>query len=154
VSDRSQALASQFKQATDNFLKSVENISEADWNRPVKDDARTVGVIAHHVAHGYDATVSVLQALLAGVEMQLTWDDIHGGNAMHAMENHDCTKHATIGLLKMNAESARQTIAGLHDDQLDQLIEFPLFGDKPFPAQGLVENLVIGHIGMHAGDIA
>src|SRR4051812_40323429 len=96
VSDRSQALASQFKQATDNFLKSVENISEADWNRPVKDDARTVGVIAHHVAHGYDATVSVLQALLAGVEMQLTWDDIHGGNAMHAMENHDCTKHATI----------------------------------------------------------
>ncbi len=47
---------------------------------------------------------------------------------------------------------AAATLRGLSDEQLDQPVLFSILGDGPIPAQAVIEGLVIGHIGMHAGD--
>ena len=152
MSERANDLADQFAQASSDFLASVTALPESKWNIALSSDPRTAGVIAHHVASGYESTTSALQGLLAGIDLGLTWDVIHGGNAAHALEHHGVGQDETVSLLKANGARTESFIRALSDAQLDQMVDFSLFSEDPIPAQAVIEGLIIGHIRMHSAD--
>ena len=154
MSDRVAAVADRFEQASSDFLARVEGLSDAEWVAARNGDPRSAGVVAHHVAVTYEATATILQALLRGRDLGLTIDMVHDGNAAHAEANHRVGKVETVALLRANAAHVSTVLRGLREEQLDQMVSFPLFGADPMPAQAIIDGLVIGHIGMHAGDLS
>src|SRR4051794_41917341 len=85
MSERVEALANQFDQSSGDFLTLATALSDAQWTEPfANDDPRPAGVVAHHVASGYEATTEALHGLLAGVDLGFTWEVIHGGKGAPA----------------------------------------------------------------------
>jgi hypothetical protein len=153
MSERVTAVADRFNQASTDFLAKAEALSDEQWAASRDGDPRSAGVIAHHVAVSYESTVNILRALLAGKELGVTMDMVHSENAAHAEANEGAGKDETVALLRSNAAHVLTALRGLREEQLDQLVSFPLFGADPMPAQAIIDGLVIGHIGMHAQDL-
>jgi DinB superfamily len=151
MSERSETLARQFEAANAAFIAAVAGLSAEQWTTPLGADPRTAGVVAHHVASSYDATLGALQATIAGAPVHLTWAMIDAGNAEHAAAHGAAGKEETLALLRTNGATTAAALRGLSDADLDQMITFSLLSEQPMPAQALAEGLVVGHIGMHAG---
>ncbi len=61
MNERVEALANQFDQASNDFLTMATALSDSQWTLPFSnDDPRPAGVVAHHVASGYEATINAL----------------------------------------------------------------------------------------------
>ena len=112
MSERVTGLADQFDQSSSAFLAKVTALSDEEWSTPLNDDPRPAGVVAHHVADGYEATANALQALLGGVDLGLTWEMIHGGNAAHAAANHGVGREETLALLQSNSAKTLTMLRG------------------------------------------
>jgi len=124
---RSAAFADQFEAAQDGFIRLIEGLDDKQWNRVGKnypqrineeDEGRSVGVIAHHVAHGHLDTLDELETALAGNEVTITIDEINVENAEHAATYHDVAREETIQLLVENGDRLCARIAGLSDEEL------------------------------------
>ena len=50
LNPRADALAERILKGAELLADFSKNLSDDDWNRPVKGDGRSVGVVVHHVA--------------------------------------------------------------------------------------------------------
>ena len=50
---RAKLLADRLIHGVNQLATFAEGLSESDWNKPVKGDGRTIGVVIHHVASMY-----------------------------------------------------------------------------------------------------
>lgn len=50
----------------DAVIAAIEALDASSWNSPVPDDGRTVAVVAHHIAAGYEQGMVWMRQLLAG----------------------------------------------------------------------------------------
>ena len=155
---RGGSLADQFEAAHERFIQVVEALTTDQWrmrgkNTPGQrindeDEARPLGVIAHHVAVNEKVIMGRIQALLSNAPAPPL--NIKENNARHAFEFADTTKAEVLRVLQ---ESGRQIVLDLRtftDEMLDKAQELP---SGTMTVQQRIERVLIGHITGHQGSI-
>jgi uncharacterized damage-inducible protein DinB len=148
---QAQQLAAQLQQVTDEVIKTVEGLSDAQWKATSKTEGWPVGVVAHHIATSYQGISGMVQAMAAGQPLPpLTPEMIDQGNAQHAKEHANCTREETLALLRQSGPAAQQALGSLTDEQLARTA--PVFGQQ-MSARQAVEFILIGHPRQHLQSI-
>jgi len=156
--ERSAAYAEQFEAAQDEFIRLVESLDDEQWirvgkNHPQRineeDEARTVGVIAHHVAINGDFIIDRIQRMARGETLPPA-GDFRKANADHAADHAAVTRDETLRVLRESKPGIAAAVRSIPDDQLDLTRETPA---GPMSVAFRLERVLIGHIQIHQGSI-
>lgn len=156
---RSERLADQFEAAHENFIQVVEALTNDQWRMRGKntpgmrindeDEARPLGVIAHHVAVNQKVIMGRIQAVLHDAPTPPA--DFKEINKRHANEYADTTKAVVVGLLRDSGHQIAKDLRAIPDEKLDMARELPSGGTMT--VQQRIERVLIGHITGHQGSI-
>jgi hypothetical protein len=155
MSRRTELLADRIEEGADRLAAFVEGLSEAEWRMPVSSsDARSIGIIVHHVASAYPVEIDLARAIASGKAVtDVTWDVVDEINATHARQNAGVTKAAALELLRSNSRQAAVTVRALTDYELDRAAPFSLSFGAPVTAQFVIEDHAIRHSWHHLARI-
>jgi hypothetical protein len=155
---RSGRLAEQFEAALESFIRVVESLTSDQWrmrgkNTPGQrindeDEARPLGVIAHHVAVNQDVIMGRIQQVLHDEPTAPV--DFKQVNARHANEYADTTKAEVLSLLRNSGQKIAQDLRAIPDEKLDMARELP---SGKMTVEQRIERVLIGHIQGHQGSI-
>jgi DinB superfamily len=155
---RSGHLADQFEAAQEGFIRVVESLTNDQWRRRGRntpgmrindeDEARPLGVIAHHVAVNQDVIMDRIQAVLH--DEQTPTLNIKEINARHANEYADTTKAEVVSLLRKSGDQIAKDLRAIPDEKLDMARDLP---SGRMTVQDRIERVLIGHIQGHQGSI-
>jgi hypothetical protein len=155
---RSGSLADQFESTLQNFTELVESLTTDQWrmrgrNTPGmrindEDEARPLGVIAHHVAVNLKVIMGRIETAMR--EQQAPPLDIKQANARHANEYADTTKAQVLSLLQDSGRQIAKNLRSIPDEKLDVAQELP---SGKMTVQQRIERVLIGHIQGHQGSI-
>lgn len=155
---RSGSLADQFESALQNFTQVVESLTSDQWrmrgrNTPGmrindEDEARPLGVIAHHVAVNLKVIMGRIETAMR--EQQAAPIDFKQMNARHANEYADTTKAQVLSLLQDSGQQIAKNLRSIPDEKLDVAQELP---SGKMTVQQRIERVLIGHIQGHQGSI-
>jgi hypothetical protein len=156
---RSDRLAAQFEAAQEGFIQVVESLTTDQWrmrgkNTPQlrindEDEARPLGVIAHHVAVNEEVIMGRIQAVLN--DRPTPPVDFTEVNARHAFEYADTTKGEVVRLLRDTGPRIAEQLRAIPDEWLD--IERQLSSGGSMTVQQRIERVLIGHVQSHQGSI-
>ena len=150
---RAEALADRVEAGAALLAQYAEGLSDAEWNSRVR-DGRTVGVIVHHVASMYPVEIEVARAIAGGNAVEaVSWEDVAGINAKHAVEHAKVDKATAIALLRANSREAAAAVRQLSDVELDTCAPFSLSFGAPMTAQFVVEDHAMRHAWHHLARI-
>jgi hypothetical protein len=151
MSKRSEALAQRLEKGAWALAAFAGSLTEAQWKTRVSpSDARTVGVIVHHVAWQYELEIQLAGLLAQGKPIAgVKWADVHGVNANHAKEYAGATRQEALDLLKRNSAMAAEFIRKLTDEQLDSAQPVSLNADAPLTTQFFIEDHALRHSYWH-----
>jgi hypothetical protein len=154
MGERAEALARRFEQANGEMITLVEQTSEPAWRLHCEDEGWSVGVTAHHVAANHLLILDSTRALVNGTALPTNTVELSDQfNADHARRHTGCTREETVELLRRNGDTVAAFIRGLNDEQLDQCATIPFFGNAVWTTEQWIENILIGHAGMHMPSI-
>jgi hypothetical protein len=147
TSRRAQALADRLEQGARALATFASGLTDVEWRTRVSaTDARTVGVVVHHVASVYSVEIHLAQTVAAGTPVTgMTMDDVNAMNAGHAKENPTVAQAATIELLARNSASAAAAIRALSDEEIDRAVPVSLYGNAPLTCQFVLEDHAVRH---------
>jgi hypothetical protein len=155
---RSERLAEQFEAAHENFMRVVEALTNDQWrmrgrNTPGmrindEDEARPLGVIAHHVAVNEKVIMGRIQTVLHDAPTPPV--DFKEINARHAFEYADTTKADVLSLLRDSGLQIAKDLRTIPDEMLDKVRELP---SGKMTVQERIERVLIGHVQGHQGSI-
>jgi 2-polyprenyl-3-methyl-5-hydroxy-6-metoxy-1,4-benzoquinol methylase len=154
-SRRAAALANRLEEGASGLAAFAEGLSDAEWRTPISgtsggNDARTVGVIVHHVASMYPIETGAARAIASGTAVtDVTWDVVAGINAKHASEHGGASKAETLEFLRRSSREAAAAIREFTDDELDQAAPFSLSYGAPVTAQFVIEDHALRHSWHH-----
>ena len=151
MSGRAESLADRIEEGAAGLAAFAEGLSEAEWRTPVSGtDARSIGVIVHHVASIYPVEIDVARAIASGKAVtDVTWEAVAELNAKHARENAGATKAAALELLRRNSREAAAAVRTFTDDELDRAAPFSLSFGAPMTAQFVIEDHALRHSWHH-----
>lgn len=158
TTSRSGRLADRFEETLENFIGVVEGLNADQWrlrgrNTPgmrinEEDEARPVGVIAHHVAVNLKVIMGRIQAVLHDEPTPpANFKEI---NKRHANEFADTTKGEVVTLLRDSGRQIAKDLRAMPDEKLDVARETPA---GTMTVQNRIERVLIGHITGHQGSI-
>ena len=151
---RANALAERLELGARALATLASSLTDAQWQTRVAKDGRKIGVLVHHVASMYPIEIQLAQALAGGQPVSgVTWDDVHGINAKHAVDFDSVTKDAALSLLERNSTAAAAAIRALTDAQLDQAAPISLNSDAPLTCQFFLEDHAVRHSYHHLARI-
>jgi hypothetical protein len=158
TTSRSERLADQFEEALQTFTQVVESLTSDQWrmrgrNTPGQrindeDEARPLGVIAHHVAVNLEVIMGRIQAVLRDAPTPPV--DFKEINKRHANEFADATKVEVVTLLRNSGSQIARDLRTISDEKLDMARELP---SGKMTVQDRIERVLIGHIKGHQGSI-
>jgi hypothetical protein len=156
---RAGRLADQFEAAQEGFILVVESLTNEQWrmrgrNTPGmrindEDEARPLGVIAHHVAVNQDVIMSRIQAVLHDTPTPAA--NFKEINAKHANEYADTTKAEVLSLLRATGSQIAKDLRAIPDAKLDKARE--LASGAKMTVEQRIELVLIGHVTSHQGSI-
>src|ERR1700692_4949606 len=130
---RSGRLPDQFETPLAVFIQTVASLSNDQWRMRGKntpgmrindeDEARPLGVIAHHVAVNQKVIMGRIQAAMR--EQASPPLDIKQVNARHANEYADTTKAQVLSLLSDSGRQIAKDLRSISDEKLDIAQELP-----------------------------
>jgi ubiquinone/menaquinone biosynthesis C-methylase UbiE len=155
VSRRARLLADRIEEGAAKLAALAEGLSEAEWRRPVsRSDARSVGVIVHHVASVYPIEIELARTIASGKAVtDVTWEAVAELNAKHANGQAKVTKADALELLRRNSREAAEAVRTFTDDELDQAAPFSLSFGAPVTAQFVIEDHALRHSWHHLARI-
>ena len=154
---RASNYADAYVTAHSQFKDLVGSLSDAQWalvgsNFPDRindeDEARSIGVIAHHVADAEQFIIDRIHAMLEG--RPLSRLDIHEVNARHADLYAAVTRDEVMAVLRVNEQQIAARIRAIPDEALDAVHETPA---GPATIAQRLDRVLIGHMKMHQGSI-
>jgi hypothetical protein len=151
---RAEALAQRFEEANGQMITLVEQTPEPAWRLRCKDEGWSVGVTAHHVAANHLLILDSTRALVGGAPLPPNVVELSDQfNAEHAQTHAGCTREETVELLRRNGDTVAAFIRSLSDEQLDRCSPIPFFDNALWTTEQWIENILIGHAGMHMPSI-
>jgi uncharacterized damage-inducible protein DinB len=153
MSERAEALASQFERMNDDLIATVERCPDAQWSAKCADTGWTANVQAHHIAAARAGLIQVLGAV-AGGEKTLNMDSatLDRINAKHAQEYANVSRETVVADLHTSGAAAADWIRGLSDEQLDRKATFQS-GAPEASLEQLVQFAFLGEIERHGGNL-
>ncbi len=155
---RSTRLADEFETAQERFIKLVESLTDEKWrirgvNTPElrqndEDEARPVGVIAHHVASTQPWIMSRIRAIIEDEPTPPV--DFKIINAEHAAQHAGATKSEVMGMLQQNLHRITGEVRAIPDHMLDKERQLPT---GVMSVQQRIERVLIGHMKAHQASI-
>ena len=149
---RAQLLADRIEEGANELAAFAEGLSDEEWNTPISvgNDARTVGVIVHHVASMYPVEIDAARSIAGGQAVtEVTWDVVAQFNAKHAEEHAGVTKPAAMESLRRNSREASAAVRKFTDDELDCAAPFSLSYGAPVTSQFVIEDHALRHSWHH-----
>ena len=146
-------LAQDLNASASEFADLIRGLNDEQWNRTTDAEGWSVGTVAHHVAQSLEVTFGMTDLMLSNSVPPVTFDDINAANAAHAEEHAHPDQAETVAMLEKAAPAIAEGMAALDDASLDHAATIPAFGDEPMTVRAWIENVVIGHIGMHKPSI-
>jgi hypothetical protein len=155
MGSRSEALASRFDQAVDEFAKAVESCSDAQWKAICNAEGWTVAQTAQHVSGQFPLEMEFITAAAEGRPLPAySWDDINGKNDGRAAANAAATRADVVKELRAGAASTSAYVRALSDEQLDRTGALALAGGASVSTQQLIEGgVLIEHVTGHLQSI-
>jgi hypothetical protein len=145
-SHRANALADRLEQGARALANLASALTDAEWQTPLPEDGRKVGVIVHHVASLLPLEIQLAQRLAGGEPVTgVTWDVVHEMNARHAKEYDAVTKEAALDLLGRNSTAAATAIRALSDEELNRAAPVSLYSEAPLTCQFMLEDHAVRH---------
>lgn len=153
MSERGRRLADELAALTAEVAEVVAGCSEEQWRRPCRNEGRTIGVVAFHIADGYRYALAILDAAISdGPYPDWVGRTVEQGatiNARQAAEHAGITREEVLALLHANATAADVFLRNLSDEQLDRE---PSFAPGRTTAD-LVERILLGHPRAHLPNV-
>lgn len=155
ASRRAEALAERIEEGAATLAACAAGLSDAEWRtRMSATDARTVGVVVHHVASVYPVEIELALTIASGKAVtDVTWEMVAQLNAKHAQDQAAVTKAATLELLRRNSQAAADAVRALTDDELNRAAPFSLSYGAPVTAQFVIEDHALRHSWHHLAHI-
>jgi hypothetical protein len=154
MNTRANALADRLLSGAKMMEDYALSLSSEDWNKPVKGDGRSVGVVVHHVASVYPIEIELARVLANGNPItEVTKQGIDEMNADHASENDGKDMEETLDLLRTNSRAAADAIRAFSDEELDNAANVSLYFNAPLTAQFFIEDHALRHSYHHLGKI-
>jgi len=151
---RANALADRLEQGAAALVAFAEKMSDSEWNKPLSDGKRKLGVIVHHVASVYPVEIELAQTLGSGQPITgATNQVIDDMNAAHSLENDTVGKNETLELLRQNSKAAADSIRLFSDIELDNAAPVSLNSDAPLTAQFFIEDHALRHSYHHLAQL-
>jgi len=151
TTSRSERLADQFEETLENFVGVVDAMTADQWrmrgkNTPGQrindeDEARPLGVIAHHVAVNLKVIMGRIQMVLHDEPTPPA--DFTQINKRHANEFADTTKAEVLRLLRDSGSQIAKDLRAIPDEKLDMARELP---SGKMTVHDRIERVLIGHI--------
>lgn len=143
---RANVLANRIKEGADSLHTFANDLSQSEWETPVKGDGRTIGVVVHHVASVYPIEVELAQKLANGEAITgATMEVIDKMNADHANEFSSISKEVALELLNKNSNIASEAVRKLTNEELDNSASVSLNANAPLTAQFFIEDHALRH---------
>lgn len=128
MSQRATVLAERIKEFSDEVIRFVDNLSDAQWSKMCDWEHWTVGVTARHLGAGHLAIYDMAGMIVDGRELpQLSMDQINEMSNADAQEHVDCTKAEALERLRKNSSKMVKFVEGLSDADLDRKGSMPAF---------------------------
>ena len=154
MATRVAALAAQFAAITDELSTLITGCTDAQWRQPCVNEARTVGVVAHHAASVQQESFTGIVATLAAGETfspKASMAEVDQVNAQQAQEQAEVDKAEILDLLHASAATIAQHLRSFDDAQLERIAG--TFGGHDLTVAQVIEYVVIGHAGEHLASI-
>ena len=150
---RSERLAAEFGEINAELIAIVSGCKEEEWQSPSVDEGWPIGVVAHHVAIVIPAFIRIVQQIAAGaiLTIRVSMEEVHEGNARHALECADVRPAEVLELLKTHGGECRHVLSDLSDEQL--AITTAAFPGRELSLAEVVERIVIGHSRQHLASL-
>ena len=153
-SERAEALAERIELGAKNMASFAEQLPESEWQKSVKGDGRSVGVVIHHVASSYPVEIHLAKMIASGEPITgVTMAVVDEMNAKHAKENSTVGKQETLNLLSKNSQEAANVVRELSDSELDNAETVSLNYDAPLTTQFFIEDHALRHSFHHLAKI-
>lgn len=154
MSRRSEALAGRLEAGAMALAAFAVTLSDTEWQKPLPNDGRKVGLVVHHVASMYPVEIQLAQLLAAGRPITgVTWEAIAAINRDHEEENDAATKPGTLALLARNSAAAAAAIRDISDEDLDRAAPVSLNSNAPLTCQFFLEDHAVRHSYHHLAGI-
>jgi hypothetical protein len=154
MSRRADALAVRLEQGANALAAFANALTNAEWQTPIPNDGRKVGVVVHHVASMYPLEIQLARLLAGGKPVVgVTPAGVDEINAGHAKEHDAVTKEAALELLRRNSAAAAASIRTLSDGELDRAAPVSLNSDAPLTCQFFLEDHAVRHSYHHLARI-
>ncbi len=151
---RANALADRLEQGAAALVAFAEKMSDSEWNRPLSDGKRKLGVIVHHVASVYPVEIELAQTLASGQPITgATKKVIDDMNANHSAEFELAGRKETIDLLRQNSKVAADAVRLFSDKELDNAATVSLNADAPLTTQFFIEDHALRHSYHHLAQL-
>lgn len=152
--ERTDALASRLERGARALADLAVGLTPEQWSTRLPGDDRKVGVVVHHVASMYPIEISLAELLAEGMPITgLSWNDVHGLNAKHAIEFDAVEPRVALELLEANSAAAAAAIRRLSEAQLDRAAAISLYHDAPLTCQFMLEDHAVRHAYHHLAGI-
>jgi len=151
---RAEALAARIEDGARVLAEVAEGLSAADWAAEVAGEGRSVGVLIHHVAAGYEAEAGLIGALIGAQDVSgVTWAVVDQMNADQARANAGGGREEALDLLRRNSAQTAALVRGLDDAQLDRVASTALHWGAPLTVQFFIEQHPVAHPHIHLESI-
>ena len=154
MAERAIALVAQIEQAVAEFNGARAGLSEEQWGILRPNEARSVGVVARHVAKGIPFEMACFREIAAGHKPTIL--TIANNTAMNAADTEEwasCTKDETLALLHEYAAAAVAEVRQWDDRQLSRAGKYYEGGAEDRTVDQWIERTLIGHIHGHLQSI-
>lgn len=143
------ALAEQFHQAREEFIRVVEGCNLEQLQAQCHGEQCTVAALASHVAGVHALGAQWVQQAVRGEALpSITMDDVNTMNAEQTVRDANRSKDDILRDLRQHGETAEQALRDVRDDDLDRTVQFPLLGGE-VTIRRLIEYVVIGDVEGH-----
>jgi hypothetical protein len=149
MSDRANALATQFEQLSRTFITTFEGLEPHQLQEHCAGEQCTVAALGAHVAKVHSIAADWIQMLASDQPLpDVTMAMIDQANATQFAEDATCPQADVLEALQRNGAQAARLVRGLSDDELDRRQYFSLFGSE-VTTEGLVRDVLLGDIESH-----
>jgi hypothetical protein len=154
MAERAEVLADRFERAVAEFVSVVEGLSEAEWRTLCRNEERSVGVLARHVAFYIPFEMAVFRVIAVGKQpATLTRAEFADMNARDAEEWADTAKEETLALLRANAATVADEVRRLSDDHLARSGKYVEDIPDPWTVEQWLDRVLTGHVQGHLQSI-
>jgi hypothetical protein len=153
MSSRSDEALAALRAELEKLEAVARTTSDADWVKPCTAEEWPVGLVAFHIARGFQRQAEFVEEAVAGRGPHMfDWGDTHALNASIAAAHASPTRDEVVALARASVERMAAAVAGRAEGELEQ-VAFVHEG-RERSIRWVIGSLAVGHARGHRESIA